>query len=83
VSDRYKSREDVASKIEWEGGIFEALDYGIKTEHMPKGDNELTEAWRDLSVAYASAAVLANKVQALLDAEVETGQATVGRETTP
>jgi hypothetical protein len=69
VSDRFESREAVAGKIEWEGGIFEALDYGIKTEDMPEGDTELAEAWRDLAVAYASASVLADKVQALLDGE--------------
>ena len=68
MSDRYESREAVAGKIEWEGGIFEALDYGIKTEDMPEGDTELAEAWRELSAAYKVADAAAEKVTALLEA---------------
>jgi hypothetical protein len=72
MSDRFASREELANKIEWEGGIFEALDYGIRSDDMPEGDTELVEAWRDLAVAYASVSVLADKVQDLLDGGDET-----------
>ncbi len=47
--------EEFASKIEWEGGIFEALDYGLKSTDIdptaPKAA-ELIEIWRELESAF-------------------------------
>jgi hypothetical protein len=66
MSDRYESRAALASKIEWEGGLMEALDYGIKTSQMPEGDEELAGAWNRLATAYHELAPLADAVEALL-----------------
>ena len=66
MSDRFKSRAALAGKIEWEGGILEALDYGIKTEYMPEGDTELTEAWAKLEASFRETAKLADAVANLL-----------------
>lgn len=66
MSDRFKSRADLASKIEWEGGILESVDYGIKPEDMPEGEAELTDAWRQLVDAYAKVTKLADRVAELL-----------------
>ncbi len=71
MSDRFICRWDVASKIEWEGGIFEALDYGIKARDMPEGDQELIDAWTALETAYDAAAACAEKVHHLLPDESE------------
>lgn len=68
MSDRFEDREDLAAKIEWEGGLMEALDYGIKTEMMPEGDAELTEAWAKLEASFRETSRLADAVQELLDA---------------
>lgn len=73
MSNRFEFRSDLASKIEWEGGIFEALDYGIKAEDMPEGDTELTAAWTELRAAYDRAAKLAEKVEALLEDDEDDG----------
>ena len=66
MSDRFKSREDLAEKINWEGGIAEAVDYGIKAEDMPEGDTELTELWAEMVDAYKKFDALADKVHGLL-----------------
>ncbi len=66
-TDRFTSREDLAAKIEWEGGILEAVDYGITTEMMPEGDAELTEAWNKLATAYHEMAPFADAVEKLLE----------------
>jgi hypothetical protein len=67
MSDRFSSREHLAAKIEWEGGILEAVDYGIKTEDMPEGDAELTEAWAKLEASFAETSKLADAVEKLLE----------------
>ena len=66
MSDRFESRDDLAGKIEWEGGLFGALDYGIKTEHMPEGDEELAEAWARLQASFETTSELAGAVRGLL-----------------
>lgn len=68
MTDRYPDRESVAAKIEWEGGIAAALDYGIHAGDMPEGDTALAAAWQRLEAAYAVFDLLAGDVQALLDA---------------
>ena len=43
--------EDFAAKIEWEGGIYAALDYGLKSSDLDPDDEsvkDLREAWRAL-----------------------------------
>lgn len=50
MADRFASREDVADKIEWEGGLASVLDYGITADDMP--DAELEAAWREMAQAY-------------------------------
>lgn len=63
---RYESRMDLACKIDWEGGIFDSLDYGIRAGDMPEGDDELIEAWTALDVAYKVVAEAADRVSKLL-----------------
>jgi hypothetical protein len=72
MSDPYESRADLADKIDYEGGIFSALDYGIRTEDMPAGDDELTGAWRSLEASFLCTRILADAVSKLLSAEVAT-----------
>lgn len=73
MSERFGNRAALRGKIEWEGGILEALEYGIKTTEMPEGDTELTEAWALLASAYEALQPLADAVEKLLeDASAET-----------
>ena len=49
--NRFKNRDDLAAKIEGEGGAFQALKYGIRVAHMPEGDDEMADRWRDMEMA--------------------------------
>ena len=66
MPDRYESRSALAGKIEWEGGLMEELDYGIKADQMPEGDEALTAAWTALDAAFAAIRPLARAVEDLL-----------------
>jgi hypothetical protein len=66
MSDRFEDREALAAKIEWEGGLMEALDYGIKTEMMPEGDTELEQAWAKLEASFRETSRLADAVAEML-----------------
>lgn len=63
----FESRAAVRDKIESEGGIMEALEYGINCADMPEGDDELILAWDKLYDAYRALQPLADAVQKLLD----------------
>lgn len=71
MGKHFESRLDVAGKIDWEGGIFEALEYGIKASDMPESDQELTDAWQALEIAYRVAEACASRVYGLLPGESE------------
>ena len=32
---KYESKEDLAAKIDWEGGVMEAVEYGVKVTDLP------------------------------------------------
>jgi len=48
MGEPFKDRAAVAAKVEWEGGVMDALDYGIHAVDMPVGDKELIAAWTAL-----------------------------------
>jgi hypothetical protein len=68
MSERFKSRAAVADKIGWEGGILEALEYGIHAADMPEGDAALAAAWTALEDAFSALQPLAAAVGDLLEA---------------
>lgn len=61
----YKSRSDLAAKVDWEGGIFEALEYGITADEMP--DDELRVLWADLERRYSEAQETLTAIFDILD----------------
>jgi hypothetical protein len=44
------TRDLLASKIQWEGGIIATLEYGLRSEDIE--DGHLRVIWRDLEVLY-------------------------------
>lgn len=62
----YDTRQNLANKIEWEGGIYGALEYGITAGDINQGDTELVEAWTSLEEAYRAFEAAAGAVEALL-----------------
>lgn len=45
------SNEDLAAKVEWEGGVIDALDYGIRAEQI--ADPQLAALWQKASRQFA------------------------------
>ena len=66
---KFESREAVAAKIMWEGGVLESVDYGLKSGDMP--DKELVAAWKKLEESYSYASADAEAVRALLPDDFE------------
>lgn len=66
MSERFESRAALAAKVEWEGGIAEAMDYGITVDMMPEGDEAITAAWREMASAWAQFESAASVVSELL-----------------
>jgi hypothetical protein len=48
MRSRYESKEELASKVDWEGGVTEAINgYGIGADELPEGTPlEIVTAWR-------------------------------------
>lgn len=65
----FETRAKVRDKIEYEGGIMEALEYGLTCADMPEGDDELIQAWGKLATVYHELQPLAAAVEKLLDAD--------------
>jgi hypothetical protein len=72
---RYVTRADVAAKVEWEGGVTEALDYGLKVADMPAGDKELQQAWAAAEAAFGALNPAVDVVERLLAAGERRDQA--------
>ena len=67
----YKDRAAVAGKVEWEGGILGALNYGLRAEHLPENDTELRQAWAALEAKYLEMTPLVDAVEKLLEAAAD------------
>jgi len=70
MTERFRNRLELAGKVEWEGGLIEALGYGITADMMPEDDDELTEAWTALKAAYSQVEALARPVEKMLEEAV-------------
>jgi hypothetical protein len=71
MSDRFESREALAGKIGWEGGLEESLNYGIRASDMPEGDEELIAAWTALDEAWEALQSHMEAVRELLPDDFE------------
>lgn len=57
---------DFASKVEWEGGIIDALDYGLKPADAPEGP--LRDAWARAYELWQQFEPIAAELNQLFDA---------------
>ncbi len=64
VLDRFDEKT-LAQKIRWEGGLWAALEYGIKADHIE--DPELAELWARLEHSYREIAPLIEAAARRLD----------------
>lgn len=59
------SESDFVAKINWEGGIVGALEYGLKSSDLEPG--ELRDAWKELEKAWSKMQEPMDEVQSLID----------------
>jgi hypothetical protein len=59
---------DLDAKIDWEGGIDSALDYGVKI-HEYDVSSELEAAWYEMEDAYEAFSDIRATVYALIEEE--------------
>lgn len=65
MSNRYTA-EDLLSKIEWEGGVAEAMDYGITWHDVPL---EISGRWYEANQLLDQFNVIADSIQYTLERE--------------
>lgn len=65
MTNQPMTESDFASKVEWEGGVFEALDYGLKPADVVEGP--VREAWTRLYQLWQQISPIADEVSRLLD----------------
>jgi hypothetical protein len=69
---KYMSPADFNAKVDWEGGIYDSLEYGLKhTDLDPddEGSRELREAWQALETVWRDQVKpLGERVEELLEA---------------
>jgi hypothetical protein len=54
MAEKY-TKQDLAQKVEWEGGLAAAIDYGIKHDELPDDTpTETVDAWRRLEADLAT-----------------------------
>jgi hypothetical protein len=66
-STKYATRDDVAAKVQWEGSLTDALEYGVSYDEMP--DDELGGAWVATERAYSEFSKAAEIVEDILNGD--------------
>ena len=61
--------EDFLAKVEWEGGILEAIEYGLSAEQLEDSDSALGKAWKEIEIAYSSMEKPMRFIESLLEGE--------------
>lgn len=46
------SEEEFVAKIDWEGGVMSALEYGLRQDDLEEPNTPLGHAWGELQMAY-------------------------------
>lgn len=62
----YETRQELANKIDYEGGIEEMLHYGLRDSDLPKDDIELRGSFDDMIRAWEEFDMFARRFTALL-----------------
>jgi hypothetical protein len=62
------SRRDLADKCEWEGGVYAAIEYGIKHDDVPL---IISHAWKKAEDLFDELSPLLDEISAYLDVDVD------------
>lgn len=66
---KFMSAVEFANKIEWEGGVVGALDYGLRASDLDPDEPdsaELRQTWAELEDKYSDVAVLVDDLDRIL-----------------
>ena len=64
---RYENRQELADKIDWEGGLYDMLfGYGLSRHDLPKDDAELLAAFDDVQALIDDVSGKIGRFEALL-----------------
>lgn len=66
MSDRM-TYDQLEAKIEWEGGLEELLEYGVRDNHVPA---DLSYSWQALHTKWRSYRLQAEYVMMIIEREV-------------
>lgn len=64
MSEPY-SLEDLRGKVDWEGGVLDAIEYGIKPAEVPEG--ELRDLWTQACALHEQLDPVLERIGKLLD----------------
>lgn len=62
----FETREELARKVEWEGGLEDTIAYGVRWTHLNPDDPELIAAWSAAEDAYKTLEHTLAAIEALL-----------------
>ncbi len=54
----YDDMTEFMNKIQWEGGIEEAIEYGLSSDDIPESETDARELWESMIDAYDEFSVL-------------------------
>jgi len=58
------TKDEFAGKLDWEGGLYELLSYGLKAEEIE--DLELRSIWEGLVMRFDEMELLREKLESIL-----------------
>lgn len=67
MAGRNMTDEEFANKVDYEGGIFLALEYGMTAEDLKNKEGVLYASWFELEAKYLELKPLCGRVQDNLD----------------
>lgn len=67
TNDRKMTPEEFAAKVEWEGGVTEALEYGLRENEMDDSDPAFQTAWAVLREQWDIVRPHIDKVEQILE----------------
>ena len=66
----FMTAKDFAAKIEWEGGVSDALDYGLKHTALDPNDSEsadLRSKWKEIEDAWSEVDALQSELNRIIE----------------
>lgn len=59
--------EEFAAKVQWEGGVLDALEYGLRSTHLDDSNPALKGGWMELETLWMNFEPLLVGVEVLIE----------------